>query len=218
MVNSGEFINLIRFLDIMEAMPEIDFGVYHHSSKEKSETARQIITQLFEVAFSRVGAASEVLDVGCGLGFLSYLAASHYKSSKITAVDTFEENSLRGNSIEKAINNMKLLEISDRVTFVVSDIRNLKVAKKYDLAVSNLVLHNLGWGTKYKVYETIWAALKPGGYFINGDLFIRTNIFLNPFEYDVKRLANIFNVDFVLDPPKYFPISSYRLVAFKRFG
>jgi hypothetical protein len=39
-----------------------------------------------------------------------------------------------------------------------------------NLALSNLVFHNLG-KKRFKAYGTIFDALKPGGYFVIGDLF-----------------------------------------------
>ena len=41
---------------------------------------------------------------------------------------------------------------------------------QYDLAVSNLVFHNIG-KKRFKAYETVFDALKPKGYFVIGDLF-----------------------------------------------
>ena len=42
--------------------------------------------------------------------------------------------------------------------------------EQYDLAVSNLVFHNMG-KKRFKAYGTVFDALKPGGYFVIGDLF-----------------------------------------------
>ena len=45
---------------------------------------------------------------------------------------------------------------------------------RYDLAISNLVFHNMG-EERFKAYETVFDALKPRGCFIIGDLFPRGN-------------------------------------------
>jgi hypothetical protein len=41
---------------------------------------------------------------------------------------------------------------------------------QYDLAVSNLVFHNME-KKRFKAYGTVFDALKPKGYFVIGDLF-----------------------------------------------
>ena len=50
----------------------------------------------------------------------------------------------------------------------------LKSDVRYDLAISNLVFHNMG-EERFKAYETVFDALKPRGCFIIGDLFPRGN-------------------------------------------
>jgi hypothetical protein len=45
---------------------------------------------------------------------------------------------------------------------------------RYDLAISNLVFHNMG-GKRFKAYGTAFDALNPGGCFIIGDLFPHGN-------------------------------------------
>lgn len=48
----------------------------------------------------------------------------------------------------------------------------LKLDAHYDLAVSNLVFHNLK-KKRFKAYGTVFDALKPRAYFVIGDLFSR---------------------------------------------
>jgi cyclopropane fatty-acyl-phospholipid synthase-like methyltransferase len=86
-------------------------------------------------------------------------------------VDIFGHGSLSDASLEKAGANMKALGIEPRVELRRHDLRKpLDSDGTYDMAISNLVFHNLG-KKRYLAYETVFNALKDGGYFILGDLF-----------------------------------------------
>ena len=75
--------------------------------------------------------------------------------------------------MDKAANNMKSLGISFRTSFLKHDFtKPLKSGVQYDLALSNLVFHNMG-KKRFKAYGTVFDALKLGGYFVIGDLFPR---------------------------------------------
>jgi len=73
--------------------------------------------------------------------------------------------------MEKATNNMKSVGMDDRTSFLKHDLtRPTESGAHYDLAVSNLVFHNMG-KKRFKAYGTVFDALKPGGLFVIGDLF-----------------------------------------------
>jgi hypothetical protein len=61
---------------------------------------------------------------------------------------------------------MKSLGIDSRTSFLKHDLtKPLKPDVQYDLAVSNLVFHNME-KKRFKAYETVFDALKPKGYFV----------------------------------------------------
>jgi len=67
-------------------MAHVDFGTYHHSTPEESKRIRQSA----EKAFSKLlrplypsRAALKILDAGCGLGFLTYVAAECFPKARI---------------------------------------------------------------------------------------------------------------------------------------
>ena len=70
-----------------------------------------------------------ILDVGCGLGFLSCVIAEFYKNARITGIDTFKHSSLKGSSLEKAKENARILGFSDRIDFKKSDVFRLRPPK-----------------------------------------------------------------------------------------
>lgn len=153
---------------------DIDFGTYHHSTREESNDIRQHA----EKAFSKVlrplypsGARLRILDAGCGLGFLTYVAAKCFPRACVVGVDLFRHGSISGISMNQAADNMKSLGIGSRTSFLKHDLtKQMESEAHYDLAVSNLVFHNMG-KRRFQAYGTIFNALKPRGFFVIGDLF-----------------------------------------------
>ncbi|MEM0155348.1 MAG: class I SAM-dependent methyltransferase [Thermoplasmataceae archaeon] len=178
-----------------EAKP--DYGTYHHSSKKGSDLIRDHVQQLFNQAFSSTSIARSsnisILDVGGGLGFISSIAAEFFNVSRITCIDTFKDGSLKGSSIERGRKNMELLDLSGRVSFMEQDILQIDDRLgKFDLAVSNLVLHNLGKG-RFEAYKRIARVLNEGGVFINGDLFLQSRGG-DPFQNDLNKITKFYRV------------------------
>ena len=103
----------------------MDFGTYHHSNPDESREMRNRAAGAFSaVLLTRYEPHSEIriLDAGCGLGFLSYVAAKTFPEGVITGIDTFDHKSLSHSSMINAENNMKLLEVDSRVHFFEHDL------------------------------------------------------------------------------------------------
>lgn len=153
---------------------KVDFGTYHHSTAEESRNTRDMVEKSFNAILPSLcpsDSSLEVLDAGCGLGFLTYVVSKIFPNARITGVDIFSHDSLSGATIEKARENISEIGIDSRTTFLEHDLRKpLDMGINFDMAVSSLVFHNLGKG-RFKGYETVFSALKKGGYFILGDLF-----------------------------------------------
>jgi SAM-dependent methyltransferase len=97
------------------------FGTYHHSTSAASKKVRAVVKDMFTDAFAFLpfGRDDElrILDVGCGLGFLSCVSAEFYKNARITGIDTFKHTSLKRSSLERAKENARILGFSDRMDF-----------------------------------------------------------------------------------------------------
>jgi cyclopropane fatty-acyl-phospholipid synthase-like methyltransferase len=200
-------------------MEEVDFGTYHHSTPEESIKVREEIKKIFNKGFEKSGIAPDskinILDVGSGLGFLSNIAANYFVNAKITGIDNFDNESLKGSSIEKARHNMEILNLSSRVEFINMDILNPEsIEGNFDLAVSNLVIHNIGT-KRFRAYNNIHDLLKDGGIFLNGDIFINTFL-LNKFNSDMRKLSNIFSVNYNIVMKGTGHLPNYRLVSLKK--
>ena len=168
---------------------EPDFGRYHHSTQRGSEKIREKIEVLFtealgDLPFSRDD-EPKILDIGCGLGFLSWICAKYYPNGMIRGIDTFQHTSLKNSSLAKAKNNMKILGFSERIRFQKGDIFRSDYSKrKFDLFVSNLVFHNFG-RKRFNAYERLAQWATPKSYIALGDLFF-------DYKRDSKLLTSLF--------------------------
>ncbi|MGC2574380.1 MAG: class I SAM-dependent methyltransferase [Candidatus Nitrosopolaris sp.] len=87
-----------------EKTKEPDFGTYHHSTSVASKKVRAVVNDMFTDAFSSLPLGRDdelrILDVGCGLGFLSCINAVFDRNGTITGIDTFKQTSLKRSSLE----------------------------------------------------------------------------------------------------------------------
>ena len=128
----------------------------------------------------------KILDVGCGLGFLSCVGAEFYTRAQITGIDTFEHDSLRGSSLERARGNARVLGFSDRVDFERKDVFTFTPDERFDIFVSNLVFHNLG-RRRFEAYSRLSSWAQAGSFVLMGELFFSPKA-------DLDRLSKQFRI------------------------
>ena len=157
-----------------EKTKEPDFGTYHHSTTSASKKTRAVVKTMFTNAFASLPFGKDdelrILDVGCGLGFLSCVSAEFYRNAQITGIDTFRHSSLKRSSLERAKENARILDFSERIDFKRNDVFKFKPIEKFDIIVSNLVFHNIG-KTRFKAYSRLSSWAQFGSFIVMGDLF-----------------------------------------------
>jgi len=164
-----------------EKAKEPYFGTYHHSTSVASKNVRAVVKVMFTDAFNSLPFSRydelRILDVGCGLGFLSCVSAEFYKNAQITGIDTFEHTSLRRSSLERTKENANILGFSKRIDFKKGDVFRFTPIEKFDIVVSNLVFHNFG-KMRLKAYSRLSSWVQAGSFVIMGDLFfsLKTDI------------------------------------------
>jgi cyclopropane fatty-acyl-phospholipid synthase-like methyltransferase len=161
-----------------EKTKEPHFGTYHHSTSAASKKTREVVKTMFTDAFAslplRRDDKLQILDLGCGLGFLSCLSAEFYRNAQITGIDTFKHASLKGSSLEKAKENTSILGFSDRIDIKKGDVFRFIPTNKFDIIVSNLVFHNFG-KMRFKAYSRLSSWVHNRSFIVIGDLFFSRN-------------------------------------------
>lgn len=167
-----------------------DFGTYHHSTSAASKNIRSVVKAIFIDTFASLPFGREdelrILDVGCGLGFLSCVSAEFYKNAQITGIDTFEHASLKRSSLKKAKDNARILGFLDRIDFKMGDVFRFTPDEKFDIFVSNLVFHNFG-KRRFEAYSRLSSWAQAGSFVVMGDLFFSPKT-------DTTHLAMRFNI------------------------
>lgn len=106
-----------------------------------------------------------VLDVGCGRGLLTVLAAKKVPIGEITGIDIWDQEQLSDNYRDAAIKNASLERVSERVQF--EDVNVLELSYKsasFDKVISSLCLHGIASRKdRTKALEQMVRVLKPGG-------------------------------------------------------
>jgi SAM-dependent methyltransferase len=181
----------LRLSSRREKTKEPYFGTYHHSTSAASKKTRAVVKTMFTNAFASLpfGRDDElrILDVGCGLGFLSCVSAEFYKNAQITGIDTFKHASLKSSSLERAKENARILGFSDRIDFKKGDVFRFTSAEKFDIIISNLVFHNFG-KRRFKAYSRLSSWAHAGSSFvIIGDLFFSSKT-------DIAHLTKAFRI------------------------
>lgn len=101
-----------------------------------------------------------ILDVGAGTGLLSAFVLEKFPHARLTLMD-ISENML----------DMARKRFADRpqTQYVICDYSRSEPGGPYDIICSALSIHHLPAEDKKLLFRRIFAALRPGGMFVNAD-------------------------------------------------
>jgi tRNA (cmo5U34)-methyltransferase len=101
-----------------------------------------------------------ILDIGAGTGLFSALLLQKFPGAQMTLLDISE----------------KMLDVArqrftgrENIRYVVSDYSRAELYGPYDIVCSALSIHHLSTVDKRDLFRRIFAALRPGGLFVNAD-------------------------------------------------
>lgn len=121
----------------------------------------------------------KVMDLGCGTGTITHLLKDRFQNAHVTCLDLAE------NMLEMA--KIKLDNYSN-INYITGDFYNFKFQEKYDLILSSLAIHHLCSGEdKREFYKKIYQALNPEGIFLNADVVLGSNNYLQELYLDKWR-------------------------------
>lgn len=101
----------------------------------------------------------KVLDLGAGTGLELIALFERFPDARVTAVDISE----------KMLEQLQTRPFGDRVDCVAGDFFEVPFGEGYDAVISTSALHHFTREDKAVLYAKVYAALRPGGLFINSD-------------------------------------------------
>lgn len=133
------------------------------------------------------------LDLGIGTGFLTGHVLRAYPRSSVIGVD--------GSSEMIALAKVRLSSFADRVRLVSASFAafDLESIPDLDLVLSSFALHHLDRPSKHCVLEGACNRLKPGGWFMNADMFATSHADIERIIRDI-RAAGIVTRNAGTDP------------------
>lgn len=106
-----------------------------------------------------------VLDVGCGRGLLTVIAAQKVPLGHVVGIDIWSQEELSENTMDAAARNAMLENVGGRVSFEDGDARKTNFQRgSFDKVISSLALHGIGSRTERNTaVKELLRVLKPGG-------------------------------------------------------
>ena len=119
--------------------------------------------------FPKTDEAIRILDIGCGTGIeLDYIWVRS-PNAHITCVD------VSSGMLDILLKNHP--NSHDRITIIEASYTDWTYPEAlYDIVVSNMTMHHLWPDEKINVYRGVLGALKPGGFYIEGDFIVDGNL------------------------------------------
>jgi tRNA (cmo5U34)-methyltransferase len=144
-------------------MTDTAIGVFDAHAKDYEALRRRLVPsfdQLYSTAVEALGLAGcelrLVLDLGAGTGLLAGAVAAVYPSSELVLFDGAAA------MLEQARGSL-----GERASYVLGDLNEELPAGPWDAVVSAMAIHHLEHPAKRGLFERIYAALSPGGVFVN---------------------------------------------------
>lgn len=145
-----------------------DIGQAFNAGAARYDTARrQLVPCLDEYYAAAVAsapfaadAALRILDLGAGTGLLAQCFLDAFPNARLTLIDLSDQ------MLQVAHERFAAMPA---VSYRIADYAREPLPSEFDLVISGLSIHHLSDPDKRGLFGKIFAALRPGGAFINAD-------------------------------------------------
>lgn len=140
----------------------------------------------------RLGEPRIMLDIGPGTGYIDERILRENPEAKLDLVEASDAMF--------QIAGKRMYSYDERTRLFLTDVKDYEPDRRYNLVLSNLVLHNIGDASETKesrdqkkidLLQRIHSWLNPGGVFVWGDLIKYDNPALMDFFYDYRTTLAI---------------------------
>jgi tRNA (cmo5U34)-methyltransferase len=103
----------------------------------------------------------KILDLGAGTGLYSSMVQAAFPNAELTLLDFAEEMLAQAPS--------RFAQMGKSPTILIGDYTTIELGRDYDVIISALSIHHLSHPQQQRLYQRIFRALKPGGFFVNAE-------------------------------------------------
>jgi tRNA (cmo5U34)-methyltransferase len=139
-----------------DAAPEYDTWV-----KQALPTYDELFSVAVEIIPFERDQEIEVADLGAGSGLFTQHVRAVYPKAGFTLVDASRE------MLDMA--RKRFQKQTESFTFIEQRLEDFSESERFDAVISSLAIHHLEDADKQSLFKRIFAALRPGGAFINVD-------------------------------------------------
>jgi arsenite methyltransferase len=121
--------------------------------------------EVWSALLDEVTPPGRILDMGCGRGAVSIMAARRFDNATVDGVDLWRTIDQSGNSIDQAEANARTNGVQQRVRFTTADMTDLPFPEAgFDLITASLSIHNIhSREGRRRAIDEAWRCVKPGG-------------------------------------------------------
>ncbi len=159
------------------SVPDLNVKAQFDSVSKEYDAQRRVLVPCFDEFYAVtvenlnfVTSSPRILDLGAGTGLLSQKILDAYPQAQLKLIDLSDKMLSIAHLRFDSLSNVDI-ETADFMTFPMED-------NSYDAIVSSLAIHHLIDEDKKSLYQKIYRALKPGGFFVNAEQILADDDFL----------------------------------------
>lgn len=184
--------------------------LYRKRVEVVSPGRREVLQLIASTAALFASEKPHIMDIGCGWGEVSGAILERLPRARLLMTDYAPE--MLQICRERFANTPNIVLREQDLNEGLGEFAE----GVYDAVVSCFALHHVDYEVRVRLYTEIRRALRPGGVFVNGDLFICSSPALNQWEFDGyvswmrEQLKEQLNEEYTFEELKAMQLQNYR--------